>query len=76
MPGKFHGQRSLACYSPRGGKESDTTELTHTHIYKSVYFNLKISINKGLIEVLHMHRMYPYKEIIEFQRFETLFTLL
>ena len=26
--GKFHGQRSLAGYSPRGHKESDTTEVT------------------------------------------------
>ena len=25
LPGKFHGQRSLADYSPRGRKESDTT---------------------------------------------------
>ena len=25
-PGEFHGQRSLAGYSPRDGKESDTTE--------------------------------------------------
>ena len=25
LPGKFHGQRSLASYSPRGGKESDMT---------------------------------------------------
>ena len=29
-----HGQRSLAGYSPSGGKESDTLErLTHTHLY-------------------------------------------
>ena len=26
LPGKSHGQRSLASYSPRGHKESDTTE--------------------------------------------------
>ena len=26
LPGKSHGQRSLACYSPGGCKESDTTE--------------------------------------------------
>ena len=26
LPGKFHGQRSLADYSPWGHKESDTTE--------------------------------------------------
>ena len=32
LPGKSHGQRSLAGYSPRGHKELDTTEwLTHTH---------------------------------------------
>ena len=30
LPGKAHGQRSLAGYSPRGPKESDMTErLTH-----------------------------------------------
>ena len=26
LPGEFHGQRSLAGYSPQGHKESDTTE--------------------------------------------------
>ena len=26
LPGESHGQRSLAGYSPRGCKESDTTE--------------------------------------------------
>ena len=26
LPGESHGQRSLACYSPQGGKDSDTTE--------------------------------------------------
>ena len=28
LPGKFHGQRSLAGYSPWGRKESDTTKAT------------------------------------------------
>ena len=28
LPGRFHGQRSLAGYSPRGRKESDMTEHT------------------------------------------------
>ena len=28
LPGEFHGQRSLAGYSPWGHKESDTTEVT------------------------------------------------
>ena len=32
LPGEFHGQRSLVGYSPRGCKESDTTErLTPIH---------------------------------------------
>ena len=29
LPGKFHGQRSVAGYSPWGRKESDTIEHTH-----------------------------------------------
>ena len=37
MPGKSHGQRSLAGYSPKGHKKSDITEqlsmLTHTHTH-------------------------------------------
>ena len=33
LPGKFHGQRRLAGYSPEGHKESDTIEYaTHTMI--------------------------------------------
>ena len=31
LPREFHGERSLAGYSPWGHKESDTTEHTHTH---------------------------------------------
>ena len=32
LPGEFHGQRSLAGYSPWGHEESDVTEVTwHTH---------------------------------------------
>ena len=38
--GEFHGQRSLAGYSPWGLKESDTTEqLTHTHTGKEHSFD-------------------------------------
>ena len=29
LPGESHGRRSLVRYSPRGGKESDTTEWLH-----------------------------------------------
>ena len=31
LSGKSHGQRSLVCCSPRGRKESDTTERLHFH---------------------------------------------
>ena len=31
LPGKSHGQRSLASYSPWGLKEPDTTQLLSTH---------------------------------------------
>ena len=31
-PGKFHGQQSLVGYSPRGRKELNTTERTHTSL--------------------------------------------
>ena len=34
MPGKFHGQRILAGYSPWGCRESDMTE--HTLLYMSI----------------------------------------
>ena len=30
LPGEFHGRRSLVGYSPRGCKESDTTERLHS----------------------------------------------
>ena len=33
LPGEAHGQKSLAGFSPWGGKELDTTELlTFTHL--------------------------------------------
>ena len=33
LPGKSHGQRSLAGYSPWDGKELDTTERLHFHLW-------------------------------------------
>ena len=35
LSGEFHRQRSLAGYSPRGGKESDPIEQTHVHTHMS-----------------------------------------
>ena len=33
LPGESHGRRSLVGYSPRGRKESDTTERLHLHLH-------------------------------------------
>jgi len=37
LPGKFHGQRSLAGCSPWDCKELDMTEHTHTHTHTQYY---------------------------------------
>ena len=42
LPGKFHGQRSLAGYSPWGCKESDTTELLSTQSIKFLHFDFLV----------------------------------
>ena len=43
LPGEFHGQRSLAGYSPWGRKESDATEqLTFSLYIHLVYFKLSL----------------------------------
>ena len=39
LPGKSHGQRSLASYSPWGCKESDMTE----HAHRTIVQILKVS---------------------------------
>ena len=44
---KFHGQRSVAGYSPWGYKESDMTELTRTGLFSSETFTLYQSAGKG-----------------------------
>ena len=41
LPGKSHGLRSLIGYSPRGRKESDTTERLHFHFYFQADYKLE-----------------------------------
>ena len=40
LPGKFHGQRSLAGYSPKGCTESDITEWLNTHTHTHTHTSL------------------------------------
>ena len=35
--GKFHGQRSLSCYSPWGQKELDSTDSAWLYMYSYTY---------------------------------------
>ena len=51
LPGKCHSQKSLMCYSPRGHKESNTTEWqhTHTHTHPSKISKCKESTLTGMM---------------------------
>ena len=69
LPGKFHGQRSLADYSPWGLNELDATERpsTHTHTRLKVLsmtgrhiftcFSY-VSLNKYMREEILKHKLY------------------
>ena len=53
LPGEFHGQRSLAGYSSRGRKESDTTEqLTFIYIFFSLFLSIYKIVRTSLIAQL------------------------
>ena len=50
LPGEFHGQRSLAGYSPQGRKKSDITEATqHVRTYTKRYTMNHVHIQVNLI---------------------------
>ena len=62
LPGEFLGQRRLAGYSPRGGKESDTTEWVSFHPMVNAVFSLVIpfsSLFSFLPEVLEDRMRNP-----------------
>ena len=40
LPGKFHGQRSLSGYNPRGCKQSDVTEHSCTAMQEGSFFSI------------------------------------
>ena len=51
LPGESHGRRSLVGYSPRGRKESDTTEWLHYH-------SALCSIHTGFLNVFQNIRIF------------------
>ena len=57
MPGKFHGQRSLAGYGPWGCKESDITERQQTQIQENCITN-KVRKRTPLERVTEIHTLY------------------
>ena len=52
LPGKSHGQRSLVDYSPKGRKESGTTEQLSTPLLKTPPWLPSLSTNQVIL-----HRM-------------------
>ena len=48
LPEKFHGQRSLAGYTPQGHKESDMTEMIQHALIQCPWFFYRQSLNKQL----------------------------
>ena len=65
LPGKFHGQRSLADYSSWGGKESDTTEqLSTDNIWKIIMNSISTedteTFLKGLFLFFFLFAVFIY----------------
>ena len=55
LPGKSHGQRSLAGYSPWGCKESDMTEHVCTHSIYTFQQGFKHPLGIYAMELKHCH---------------------
>ena len=54
LPGKFHGQRSLAGYSPGGHRESTwLSDWAHTHTHTRIY------IHNTLCNIYYMYFLPP-----------------
>ena len=73
LPEKFHRQTSLASYSPRGCKESDTTEHTFFCFYFLFPYGTtgSISISRRLPMKLHLRYLrlhFPNVHIVLMQK--------
>ena len=61
LPGKFHGQRSLAGYSPWDCKELDVTECTHVYTHTHTHTHTHTRDNSALVSIL----LIKYKLLLE-----------
>ena len=57
LPGKFHGQRSLAGYSPLGFKELDITEHTRITIYCNKSY---LNVDSVSIKIPYSPNLLPF----------------
>ena len=72
LPGKSHGQKSLAGYSPWSGKESDTTEqLNTTRLYSALlhclFLNLvrlASSLPSSIYSLLHLTNILSFQILV------------
>ena len=55
LPGKSHGQRSLAGYSLWGRKESDLTERLNTHPPHNTHKKKKIYVRNNIVQIKHLY---------------------
>ena len=62
LPGKSHGQRSLVGYSPRGRKESGTTEWFNFHFSHQINILIKSSFLKISCKLLQA--IFPWLDPI------------
>ena len=62
LPGESHGRRSLVGYSPRGRKESNTTERLHFHFFTllSAYLRLLVFLLAILIPICYSSSLAFY----------------
>ena len=69
LPGKSHGQRNLAGYSPKGRKESNTTKWLNTHTQNNrqgLMIFKKFIPSRYLLRLCTLYRQLYEKSLMKF----------
>ena len=61
LPGKSHGQRNLAGYSPRSHKGSNTTKDTHSALKADNFFSKDVRVSGDEIVHVGSRKVMPLK---------------